>query len=137
AQVRELLDRSAQELSGRASEQTDKTATNLREVAGELHALAEGRPDQATRVVGYVRQVADRSEQYADRLGREGFGAVSGDLSRFARRRPGLFLLSAAAAGFAAGPSDPRGPGSQRRLRPHTPGFGAASLRLPAHRRGI
>jgi hypothetical protein len=102
-QLHDVLGRSQSELSERASEQTDKAAVNLRSLAGELSALADGRPEEASRVVGYVRHAADRAESYATRLDTDGFSGVASDLSRFARRRPGLFLLGAVATGFAAG----------------------------------
>jgi gas vesicle protein len=102
-QLSELLERSQEEFTGRASEQTDKAATQLRGVAGELRALADGRPEDAPRARDYVGQAAERVEAYAGRLDRDGFAGVANDLGRFARRRPGTFLLGAAAAGFVAG----------------------------------
>jgi hypothetical protein len=102
-QFMELLDRSQSELTERASEQTDKAAAGLRSLSEQLAALVDGRPDDAGDVVGYVREVADQAERYAGRLEGDGFSAVASDLSRFARRRPGVFLLAAVAAGFAAG----------------------------------
>jgi hypothetical protein len=102
-QFKELLGRSQEEFSGRAAEQTDKAAVQLRGVAGELRALAEGRPDDAPRARDYVGQAAERVEAYAGRLDRDGFAGVANDLGRFARRRPGTFLLGAVAAGFVAG----------------------------------
>lgn len=102
-QFKEILGRSQEEFTGRASEQTDKAAVQLRSVAGELRALAEGRPDDAPRARDYVGQAAERVEAYAGRLDRDGFAGVANDLGRFARRRPGTFLLGAVAAGFVAG----------------------------------
>lgn len=102
-QFREVWGRSQEEFLGRASEQTDKAAVQLRSVAGELRALVEGRPDDAPRARDYVGQAAERVEAYAGRLDRDGFAGVANDLGRFARRRPGTFLLGAVAAGFVAG----------------------------------
>jgi hypothetical protein len=102
-QFLELLDRSQSELTERASEQTDKAAAGLRGLSEQLGALVDGRPDDAGDVVGYLRQAADQAERYAGRLDRDGFSGVASDLSRFARRRPGVFLLGAVVAGFAAG----------------------------------
>jgi hypothetical protein len=70
-------------------------------LAQEFHALADGRTDEASRLVPYVRQVGDKASDYAERLETGGFAGVAEDLSSFARRRPGLFLLGALAAGFA------------------------------------
>jgi hypothetical protein len=102
-QFREVLGRSQEEFTGRASEQTDKAAVQLRGMAGELRALAEGRPDDAPRARDYAGRAAERVESYAGRLDRDGFAGVANDLGRFARRRPGTFLLGAVAAGFVAG----------------------------------
>jgi hypothetical protein len=102
-QVKELLGRSQTEFTDRASEQTEAAAGQLHDVAGELQALVEGRPQDAPRVAGYVAQAAERVESYAGRLDRGGFSGVADDLGRFARRRPGAFLLGAIAAGFVAG----------------------------------
>jgi hypothetical protein len=102
-QFREVLGRSQEELAGRASEQTDKAAVQLRGVAAELRALAEGRSDDAPRARDYVGQAANQVESYAGRLDRDGFAGVANDLGGFARRRPGTFLLGAVAAGFVAG----------------------------------
>jgi hypothetical protein len=102
-QIHALLEQTQQEVSARATEQTDKAAANLRGVADELRALAEGRPREAARMVSYAHQGADRAAHYADRLESGGISGVVGDVSDFARRRPGTFLLGAVVAGFAVG----------------------------------
>ena len=101
-QIHSVLEQAQSELGGRATEQTDKAATNLRGLGDALHALAEGRTEEASQLLPYVRQVGDRASEYADRLETGGFAGVTQDLSTFARRRPGLFLLGALAAGFAS-----------------------------------
>jgi hypothetical protein len=102
-QVHAVLGQAQQELGERASEQTDKAASSLRDMADELQALAEGRTEDAARLTEYLKQASDRALEYADRLETRGFGGIVEDLSSFARRRPGLFLLGAIAAGFATG----------------------------------
>jgi hypothetical protein len=102
-QFRAVLERSQGELSTRATEQAEKVSVQLKDLAGELKALADGRPDDAPRAKGYVRQAAERVEGYGGRLDSGGFAGVAEDLGRFARRRPGTFLLGALAAGFVAG----------------------------------
>ena len=44
-----------------------------------------------------------RIQRFADQLEREGPQAVATDLSRFARRRPAMFLMAAGTAGFLIG----------------------------------
>jgi hypothetical protein len=49
------------------------------------------------------RQLADTATRAADKLETGGVDATLADLKRFARRRPGLFLMGAMGAGFAVG----------------------------------
>ena len=96
--------RSAQgELRGHASQQTDRAAQGLRGLAGQIHALVEGRTEEAGRAGDYARQAGDKAHELAARLENGGFDGVVEDVRGFARRRPGLFLIGAAAAGFAVG----------------------------------
>ncbi len=98
-----VIEQAQQELGGRASEQTDRAATELRSLAGEFRALAEGRINDAPRAVEWLDRTAHQANQYADRLEQRGFVGLVDDLSRFARRRPGAFLVGAIVAGFATG----------------------------------
>jgi hypothetical protein len=52
---------------------------------------------------GAVQQVATTGRRAADYLEERGVSGALDDLQRFARRRPGLFLAGALAAGFLAG----------------------------------
>jgi hypothetical protein len=54
-------------------------------------------------MTGIVRQLGDRATRMGESFQEGGYRALAGDLSRFARSSPGLFLLSAAGAGFAVG----------------------------------
>ena len=49
------------------------------------------------------RQLADTASRAADKLESGGVDVALADLKGFARRRPGLFLMGAVAAGFATG----------------------------------
>jgi hypothetical protein len=102
-ELHRVLEQAQQEVTARASEQTDKVASGLRDLAEELHALAEGRIEDAPRAVGWVDQTAQQATHYASRIEDGGFSGVVDDVSRFARRRPGVFLLGAIVAGFATG----------------------------------
>lgn len=96
--------RSAQgELRGHASQQTDRAAVGLASFADQIKALVDGRTDEAGQAADYARQAGDKVSQLAGRLQDGGFDGLVDDLRGFARRRPGLFLIGAAAAGFAAG----------------------------------
>jgi hypothetical protein len=71
--------------------------------------------------------VADKVEQLARRLEQRGFDGAVQDLTNFARRRPGVFLLSAAATGFVVGRL---GRGAQ--VAQQTEGSSRANLPVPA-----
>jgi len=90
-----------------AKQQTRRLAGTLTKLGNEAQALAEGRPEEAESVREYVRRAgegltgsADRLYGLADNVEERGLGGVFEDLSAFARRRPGMFLLGAAVAGF-------------------------------------
>lgn len=102
-ELHRVIEQAQCEIRERADEQTDKLATGLRGWADELRALAEGRTDGAPRAVDWLGHAARQATDYADRLEHQGAAGVVDDVSRFARRRPGVFLMGAVIAGFAAG----------------------------------
>jgi hypothetical protein len=51
----------------------------------------------------YLDDVQEHVRGWASRLEQRGPQGVMDDMSRFARRRPGLFLAGAVGAGFVAG----------------------------------
>ena len=90
--------------------QARRAGEGLSRLAAEAHALAEGRPGDAETLRTYLMQGADRLMEAADRfygladeIDERGIEGVASDLQRFARRRPGVFLLGAAVAGFGVG----------------------------------
>jgi len=95
------------EARGRLEKQADGTtkqvASTVADIGQELRTLAErsDRPDgPATEV---IRQLADRTERFAQRLDAVGYRGIADDLTRFGRNHPGTFLLGAGAAGFLVG----------------------------------
>ncbi len=102
-ELHRVLEQAQQDLGERASEQTDKVATELRSLADEFRALAEGRINDAPRAAEWVDRAAHQANQYAARLEQRGFVGLVNDVSSFARRRPGAFLFGAVLAGFATG----------------------------------
>jgi hypothetical protein len=103
AQTRNVVSETRVQLREQARQQTDKATTVLQGLGGNVRALAEGRTDETGAVGDYVNQVADRLEDLAQRANELGFDGVVDELQRLARRRPGAFLMGAAAAGFAVG----------------------------------
>ncbi|MCC6435416.1 MAG: hypothetical protein IT196_10345 [Acidimicrobiales bacterium] len=86
-----------------ASQQTERAGTGLRRLDTQLQALRRGDIEAAGPVAGYADQLQAKVQDLARRVEDEGFDGIVADLRSFARRRPGMFLASAAAAGFLAG----------------------------------
>ena len=102
-QFGQLLGKTQDELRGRAQEQSDRAASALRTLAGQLNALSEGRSDDAGPLADYLSEAQGKVEQFAERLSARGPHGVLEDLAGFARRKPAVFLLLAGGAGFAVG----------------------------------
>lgn len=102
-QARELIGQAQSQLHEQATSQTDRAASGLADFGRQLRALGDGNPDQAGISADAARQLAAKVDEIADRVQQRGFDGVVDDLRSFARRRPGAFLLSAAATGFVVG----------------------------------
>ena len=100
-QARDLAQQAQTQLREQAGTQAQKAAGGLRDVSQQVRALSEGRSDEAGIAADSARQLAQKIETLAGRIDERGFDGTVEDLRDFARRRPGLFLLGAAAAGFA------------------------------------
>lgn len=101
AETRRLASQTRQELVGQASQQKDRTAAGLRSVSDELRGMAEH--GQSGLGVQLARQGAEFTDQAADFLQQHEPADLLDEVRGFARRRPGTFLLIAAAAGVVAG----------------------------------
>jgi hypothetical protein len=101
-QARHLLEEGVQQLRGQAQEGQQKLADGLRGLADQLHQMSE-RAEGSDTVSEAVRQVSDRTHSVAAWLESRQPGDLLDELRTFARRRPGLFLAGAAAAGLLAG----------------------------------
>jgi hypothetical protein len=80
-----------------------RAASELRDLSGQVQALAEGRPEEAGVAGDYVRSAGQKLQQLADRIESGGVDGAVSDLQGFARRRPGALVLTALAAGIAVG----------------------------------
>jgi hypothetical protein len=136
AQARTVVEDAKREVHAQASQQTERAAEGLRSLAGQVRALAEGRASEAGIAGDYARRLGERVSEVADRMERGGLDGVLGDVRRFARRRPGTFLVGAAAVGFAAGrllragaAQGADGPGAE--LAPHPAGPSAPMVPAP------
>jgi hypothetical protein len=101
-QVRDLTSQAKDQLRTQAEEQTRRLAQNLRQMSEQLKQMAT-ESSSAGPARDLVHQAADHGLRTADFLESRGPDGVVGEMRRFARRRPGLFLLSAAVAGAAVG----------------------------------
>jgi hypothetical protein len=101
-QARDLLDEAGGHARDQASVQQQKAASQLRSVADELWEMTAkgGQSGVATEV---ARQAAERIHGMASWLEQREPADVLQTVRDFARRRPGVFLASAVAAGLAAG----------------------------------
>lgn len=101
-QAREAARRVGEQVRGEADTQTNRLAQGIRGFADDLDSMSSsGNSDSAA--AGLVRQAADGGRQAADWLDHRGLDGLLDEMRSFARRRPGMFLLGAAVAGFAAG----------------------------------
>jgi hypothetical protein len=131
--VREQTDRQSQQL-----------ASSLRGWSDQARALAEGRPQDAGQLPDYARQAAGKMAEVAEQVQHRGLEGALDDVKSFARRRPGVFLLGAGIAGFAAGrllrgaaasasaPGAPQYASPQRRpYASYEPGYGTPPAAPP------
>lgn len=100
-QAVDLIADAREQLHGQARRQTDHLGEAVQDLGDRLHALAEGRSEDAGQVVDYADRLADRLERIGGRVSELGFDGTVEELQRYARRRPGTFLLGAGVAGFA------------------------------------
>jgi hypothetical protein len=98
-----VVDEAKEKLREQSHRQSDQLASTLRGWSDEARALAEGRPQEAGQLSEYAQQAAGKIAEVADQVQARGFEGALDDVKSFARRRPGVFLLGAGIAGFAAG----------------------------------
>ncbi|WJL96929.1 hypothetical protein QSU92_07115 [Microbacterium sp. ET2] len=101
-QAKDLFAQSQQELKDQARTQQERVAGGLRAVGGDLQSMADGAASDSL-AVDLVRQVSTRVSLASDWLSEREPADVLKEVKRFARRRPGVFILSAAIAGIVVG----------------------------------
>ena len=102
-EIRGLVGQVSGELQTQASTQTDRLAGGLRTLSGQLQKAASGEPLEAGPNRDLASQAGSTFDQLSTRLSDGGVEGLVQDVSSFARRKPGVFLAGAAAAGFFAG----------------------------------
>lgn len=102
-QVRQLAGQARAQAGEQAANATQKLSESVRQLATEVRDLSQGRADASGTVAGLAQQLADKGEQLAEYVSRQGPGGLVQELRGFAARKPGTFLLGALAAGVATG----------------------------------
>jgi hypothetical protein len=126
-ELRTLTEQGRQELKSQAQAQTQRASQNLRTLSDQTQALAEGRPDEAGPLAGYVQGASGRLSGWADDLDRRGFDGMVAQVQGFARRRPAAFIGLCVVAGFAVSRV-----GRTVRSEPREEIVGTQAMRTPA-----
>jgi hypothetical protein len=101
--ARGVAQEAGRQVHNRAQQETERAGTALSTAGDQLRALAEGRIDDAGVFGDYAQQAADSVGRWAESIQDRGFDGLVDDLRTYARRKPGVFLVSAVAAGVIAG----------------------------------
>lgn len=101
-QAKDLYAQSQRELKEQAGVQQQRLAAGLRSVGDELGSMAAN-SDGTGVATDLVQQVSTRLSSAASWLGDRDPAGVLDEVKRFARRRPGTFILGAAIAGIVVG----------------------------------
>ena len=102
-QLSSVVHQTRSELTDQAATRTSQAAAGLRTLADQVQALAQGRPQDAGDLAGYLDDARARITKFSTRLDEGGPQGLVDDVSSFARRRPVVFLAAAAGAGFLVG----------------------------------
>ena len=101
-QLRGLLDEATTQMDHQSKAQKSRLADTVRTFGDDLESMrGEGQNDGVAAQV--VQQVAGQARSLASRLDDRDPSELLDDVRRFARRRPGTFLLGALAAGIVVG----------------------------------
>jgi hypothetical protein len=98
-QTARIADDARHELQRQGDEQARRVAGGLHDTGRQLRTMAEAGEGL---VADLAQQASERVERVARTLDERGVEGVAEDVRGFARRRPGLFLAAAGAAGFVA-----------------------------------
>lgn len=102
SQARNLVGEARDQLRSHAADQHRNAVSNLRSLGDELHSMAKS-SEHGGVATDVVSRAADRTHGVADWLHERQPEELLEELRRFARRRPGAFLVGALAAGVVAG----------------------------------
>lgn len=101
-QAKDLYAQTQRELRDQANTQQQRLATGLRSVGDELGSMANSSTGTGI-AADLVQQASGRVSAAATWLGDRDPGAVLTEVKRYARRKPGTFILAAAIGGVIIG----------------------------------
>lgn len=101
-QARDLVGEARGQLTEQAGAQHRNLVSNLHALADELNGMAQ-RSENGGVATDLVSQAGDRAKSAAGWLDQREPGDLVQEVRRFARQRPGTFLLGAALAGLVVG----------------------------------
>ncbi|GAA4903804.1 hypothetical protein LX16_3777 [Stackebrandtia albiflava] len=101
AQTRHVGAEMRDSVTGEAHRQSDRLAEGIRHMADEFDDMVANREESPARTI--VSKVAAAGRRLADDLSEKGPEGVLDEVQDFARRKPGAFVLAAAASGFVVG----------------------------------
>lgn len=101
-QARNLLHEGREQLTGQARQGQQRAADGLHTLATQLRQMSE-KTDEQGMAAEVARQASERAHGLASWLERREPGDLLDEVRRFARRKPGMFLVGAALAGVAVG----------------------------------
>jgi len=99
-QARDLVAETRDQVRTQTQTQAQRLAENARSLAGQLTTMASTTDGPATEI---THQLAGKVQSLAGYIERTPPEAMVDDLRRYARQRPGMFLIGAGAVGFLAG----------------------------------
>lgn len=102
-QARTVAEQGMSEFRHQADEQIDRVAEYLDDLGHQLRGMAAGERTPDGVLADLVAESASKVERFAGHLHTGGYDAALSDARRFARRRPGTFLVSAFGAGLVVG----------------------------------
>ena len=102
SQVRSLWDETGSQVHDQTTHQRDRLVGTLQTLSLDLEDMAS-RSDGSGLATELAREAARRARDLSGRLDGREPGQMLDDVRSFARRRPGLFLAGALAAGIVAG----------------------------------
>jgi hypothetical protein len=101
-QAKDLWSQASSDINDQATQQTQRLTSNIRQLAEHLTGMADN-GESGSPAQSLVREAGKRAHGVADYLDGRQPGDFVTDIQQFGRRRPGTFLIGAAAAGFLAG----------------------------------